>query len=305
MLFQKYQVVLIKEKSGVTRTISFNTGYIVAIFLLISVLLAGNIFFFQSFKENVMLRAYADEKQIQLEESQAQILAMASEVKLIQENLSRIQSFNSKLSIIADLETEPVEENIGGSSITEANLDNLPLHRQNLASRKIRTYLEDLAVQAKLEEVRQQEILLGLREHEQMLAALPSITPVEGFLTSKFGRRKSPFGTGKVEFHKGIDIAAPTGTPIIAPASGTVTKISTNGAYGKAIEITHGSGISTKYAHMHSFNVEKGDKVSRYDVIGTVGSTGRSTGPHLHYEVRLNGVATNPELYIDTKLARR
>ncbi len=225
-------------------------------------------------------------------------MAMASDVKILQDNLFRMQSFNSKLSLMADVESAPVQANIGGSSAEELSLGNLPLHRQNLASRKIRTFLEELSISAQLEEVKQQEILLSMRENEQMLAALPSIIPTDGFITSKFGRRRSPFGGSSAEFHKGLDIAAPTGTPILAPASGIVTKISTKGAYGKAIEITHGSGIVTKYAHMHAFNVKEGDKVKRYDQIGSVGSTGRSTGPHLHYEVRLNGVATDPLLYV-------
>ncbi len=296
MFFQKYQVVIIKEKAGTSKTVYLNSAIFYIMFLAFSILIAGNIFFFQFFKENNVLKSYISETNIQLEESQMQLLAMASDAKLLQENLQRMQSFNSKLSLMADVEQDPIESNIGGSP-SDIALGNLPLHRQNLASRKIRTFLEELAISARLEEVRQQEILLSMRENEQMLASLPSIIPVDGFITSKFGRRRSPFGSSS-EFHKGLDVAAPTGTPIVAPASGTVTKISTKGAYGKAIEISHGSGIVTKYAHLHSFNVEEGDKVMRYDVIGTVGSTGRSTGPHLHYEVRLNGVATDPQLYI-------
>ncbi len=294
----KYQIVIIKDKTGNSRTIHMRSGFFFCCILLLGALIAGNVYSLQSIRENIALKDYISEMDAQLDERQSQLLAMASDVISIQDSLSRIQQFNSKLSVMADITPEEVAENVGGASFEDLSMGNLPLHRQELASRKIRSYLEELSMAAKLEEVRQQEILLTMRETENVLASKPSIIPTEGFITSRFGRRKNPFGRATNEFHKGLDIAAPRGTPIVSPANGTVTKISTTGAYGKAVEVSHGNGIVTKYAHMHEIKVEKGQKLKRYDLIGTVGSTGRSTGPHLHYEVRLNGVATDPELYV-------
>ena len=172
-----------------------------------------------------------------------------------------------------------------------------PLHRYELAARKMRAFLKELAQETRVEEVRQQELMLAMRENRGRLAVTPSIWPTEGFVTSRFGYRSSPF-TGQSSFHKGLDIAAPTGTPIYAPARGTVTAAGTDGAYGLCVDISHGGGLSTKYGHMSKFVVKSGQKVERGQLIGHVGSTGRVTGPHLHYEVRVNGVPTNPYAYI-------
>jgi murein DD-endopeptidase MepM/ murein hydrolase activator NlpD len=120
---------------------------------------------------------------------------------------------------------------------------------------------------------------------------------VDGWKTSSFGYRRSPF-TGRRELHKGLDIAAPNGSPIIAPADGVVTYSARKGLMGNMISIKHGYGLLTRYGHLSKMLKKKGEKVERGEIIALVGSTGRSTGPHLHYEVRLNGVPVNPEKYI-------
>ena len=127
---------------------------------------------------------------------------------------------------------------------------------------------------------------------------MPTIWPVVGFVTSGFGARSAPFGGGRRQFHKGLDISNRTGTPIMATAQGTVLKAGHDGAYGLSVEINHGGGIVTKYAHMQRFVVQPGQYVKRGEVIGYIGMTGRTTGPHLHYEVILNGVPVNPMRYI-------
>ncbi|MCL1999293.1 MAG: peptidoglycan DD-metalloendopeptidase family protein [Turicibacter sp.] len=121
----------------------------------------------------------------------------------------------------------------------------------------------------------------------------PTIRPVNGRFTSGFGWRRNPFGSGS-EFHSGVDIAAPRGTAIVATGGGRVTFAGWNGAYGNQVVINHGNGIQTSYAHASSILVRVGQYVSRGEVIARVGSTGRSTGPHVHYEVLINGRAVNP-----------
>jgi len=123
------------------------------------------------------------------------------------------------------------------------------------------------------------------------------IWPVSGTLSSTFGARSSPGGIGST-YHEGIDIAVPEGTPIRAAASGTVIMASYNGGYGNYTCIDHGSGLSTCYGHQSSFAVSSGQSVSQGDVIGYSGNTGSSTGPHLHFEVRINGVAQDPLGYL-------
>ncbi|MEO8482333.1 MAG: peptidoglycan DD-metalloendopeptidase family protein [Acidobacteriota bacterium] len=131
-------------------------------------------------------------------------------------------------------------------------------------------------------------------EGQQALArAVPSIWPLAGWLSSGFGNRKDPFDGGP-DFHPGLDIAADKGTPVRATADGTVESAAYNGAYGNAVLVNHGFGISTRFGHLSGFSVRPGQEVHRGDVVGYVGATGRATSPHLHYEILLNGQQINP-----------
>jgi murein DD-endopeptidase MepM/ murein hydrolase activator NlpD len=132
----------------------------------------------------------------------------------------------------------------------------------------------------------------------QQPVSVPSIPPVQGFrLTSGFGSREHPI-LGGVRMHEGVDLAAPTGTPIYAPADGLVEMAQRFSSYGNFIKIMHGGHMETRYGHLSAYNVTAGQYVHKGDVIGYVGSTGRATGPHLHYEVRIDGHAVNPMPYL-------
>ncbi len=142
------------------------------------------------------------------------------------------------------------------------------------------------------------ETLLGaLNKQKDLLNATPSISPTEGRITSAYGKRVCPF-TGEDEFHEGLDIASPEGTPILAAAQGKVTFAGWHGTYGKMMIIDHGYGTVTRYAHVSQFLKNPGETVQKGDVVALVGNTGQSTGPHLHYEICLNGKPVNPGKYI-------
>jgi murein DD-endopeptidase MepM/ murein hydrolase activator NlpD len=135
--------------------------------------------------------------------------------------------------------------------------------------------------------------------------ALPTSPPVEGLrLSSGFGMRKHPV-TGKNRMHKGLDFAGPSGTRVMAAAAGRVIYAARKGSYGNLIELDHGNGVTTRYAHLRDIEVSKGDTVEMGELIGTVGSTGASTGPHLHWEVRVFERAKNPQLFLDAGRAVR
>ncbi len=153
-------------------------------------------------------------------------------------------------------------------------------------------------IQASLEEKKVSlESLLGeLDEHNRRLRATPSIRPTHGTITSGFGHREDPV-TGGGSFHSGVDISNSHGTPVYATAYGRVSSTSYRGGYGNMIVIDHGYGYQTCYAHLSSFAVSENQQVSRGQVIGYMGRTGRTTGTHLHYEVRKNGNAVNPANY--------
>jgi murein DD-endopeptidase MepM/ murein hydrolase activator NlpD len=130
----------------------------------------------------------------------------------------------------------------------------------------------------------------------------PNLWPVEGLVTGSFGERIDPFN-GEGAFHSGIDIASTDGHPVIAPADGVVMFADFLGGYGRAIVIDHGRGITTRYGHLANFACTAGQHIHRGDTIGFVGESGRSTGPHLHYEVRINDTPVNPHKYLRLTVA--
>ena len=152
----------------------------------------------------------------------------------------------------------------------------------------------------------------GLQDQEHRLASLsdwtraadaPSLWPVEGRLTSSFGERVDPFN-GEGAFHSGIDISVPYGTPVHAAADGVVVYAQFMNGYGNLISLDHGHGVATRYGHLSGFAITNGQRVHRGQVIGYVGSTGRVTSPHLHYEVRIQSVPVNPYKYLRTTMAQ-
>jgi murein DD-endopeptidase MepM/ murein hydrolase activator NlpD len=160
----------------------------------------------------------------------------------------------------------------------------------------LRTLLQGL--ESRLRNVRR-----DVEKQEALAAATPSIWPAHGWLTGTFGGRSDPF-TGEPGFHQGLDISTSKGSPILATADGRVDSASYTGDYGNLIVLQHDFGLSTRYGHLSRFNVKPGQTVHRGDVIGFVGSTGRSTGAHVHYEILANGKLLNP-LQLLTKPAVR
>jgi murein DD-endopeptidase MepM/ murein hydrolase activator NlpD len=142
-------------------------------------------------------------------------------------------------------------------------------------------------------ESRLQVVQTDVERRHALAEATPSIWPTRGWLTDSFGRRRDPF-TGESGYHTGLDISADHGEPVFATASGTVEAAEPSGAYGNMVVVSHGFGISTRYAHLSRFAVKAGDRVQRGDLVGFAGATGRATGDHLHYEVLVHGRQLNP-----------
>ncbi len=224
---------------------------------------------------------------------------LSTRIDGLEKSLVRLQIFDKKLRIIANLETpsstdkEPL--GMGGTGREEYFL-NVGKAKDDLVG-KMHSDLNQLELEAKLQERSFTELEEFLLEQAALLASTPSVWPTRGWLTSRFGKRRDPF-TGRVQLHKGIDIANRVGTDVIAPADGIVTRITRMASLGRVVEISHGYGIRTRYGHLSKVLVRVGQKVKRGDVIAEMGNTGRSTGPHLHYEVMANGVHVNPLRYI-------
>jgi murein DD-endopeptidase MepM/ murein hydrolase activator NlpD len=142
-----------------------------------------------------------------------------------------------------------------------------------------------------------QSLLSALDAKRSLLASTPTIWPVKGWLTAGFGQRRSPF-TGQRQMHEGVDISNTVGTPVIAPADGIVTYTGPLGGFGNVVSVDHGHKISTFYAHLQQHKVAQGQRVKRGEVIGLVGTSGRVTGPHLHYEIQINETPVDPTRYV-------
>lgn len=153
-------------------------------------------------------------------------------------------------------------------------------------------------------ELRAARLEMDLQVYEAALkerARVPSIWPVEGESTDSFGVRGNPFGGGSAEFHPGQDIAAPRGTPVFAPADGKVVEAGWKNGYGQTVVLDHGNGLTTRYGHLSKIEVAAGQELKRGEELGQVGSTGRSTGPHLHYEVRIGDLPVSPLHYLPAR----
>jgi len=206
------------------------------------------------------------------------------------DQLSAVESMAGKLAKAVGLKDLPSERPSGGAGAA-------------LASRVDVFVEESSALQKRMENLDSSfdRLEQAWGERLKVLASTPSLAPVSGFFSDGFGWRRDPID-GSREFHKGVDIVAPTGTPVRASADGLVTAAGRMAGYGSMIHLVHGFGLGTRYGHLSRVMVSPGQRVKRGDVIGLVGSSGRSTGPHLHYEVFRTGVQVDPRKYLGEAL---
>ncbi len=215
--------------------------------------------------------------------------------------MDKIKELDFKLRRLANMPGESKEQQlpgIGGSRESSTfTLEDIgrKSHRELMDQMKLE--LDSLSEDIASQESSMNKLTEFFEHRNSVLAATPSIWPVRGFITSTFGYRSSPI-SGKKQFHEGLDIANNIGTKVVAPANGTVADTGYQSGYGRFIKIQHGYGMVTVYGHLSKVAVKSGQRVARGEVIGYVGNTGSSTGPHLHYEVRVNGVPNNPRKFL-------
>ena len=233
-----------------------------------------------------------------------QIQEFAGEINALKAKLLALNSFEKKIRIIANIEIPNESDGIFGvgGSIPEDLDARIPLKEKHYSlMRNMHEQIEEIGRASAGQQEELESLLKSLEDQQNLLASTPAIRPLSGnvksWVTSRFGYRKSPF-TSRRELHKGLDIASRKGTPILATADGVVTFAGKKGLLGKTIVVDHGHGMKTRYGHNHKLLKKRGDKVKRWEPIALMGSTGRSTGPHTHYEVYLNGIPVNPEKYI-------
>lgn len=290
-------LIIIPHKRGTIRTISLSqkaSRLLLTILVGMVVVLVG--FLVDYFSMNVTRGKYS-QLQSENQEQKKTILAYESSVKELTAKVKAFENYARKLNIMAGLKSPDALKEVGvgsGPDLGENEImasgpaDNgaaatLPLNQVQLKAARLEQNLGTL--------------LDFFERQSSRLAQTPTIWPTTGFITSGFGMRIDPF-TGKQTFHKGIDIATNLGNPVLAPAEGVVVETKSDRIGGKTILISHGGGINTLFYHLDKILVKPGQKVKRGDIIGLVGKTGKALGPHLHYEVQVNGRSVNPLQFI-------
>ncbi|MEZ0390663.1 MAG: peptidoglycan DD-metalloendopeptidase family protein [Pseudobdellovibrionaceae bacterium] len=328
---KKVTLFIVTNDAGQTRKLVIPASWVKSLALVSGILVLAMVAAFVDYVG--LLAQTAENKRLLAENAQLtkQFQVVEGKLQALETSLERVKTFTTKLKLITNVEGEdrslklamgaqpppnqpvedfnqPMDQRADVSELEKEDAEfatKKPLDEKKgeLAVEERRDYAS-LAIRIdrtiKESQLREQSVLdlwESLSERQSLLNSTPNIRPAKGWFTSKFGYRVSPF-TGRPALHTGLDVAAAPGSPVYAPADGIVTYAGYDEGYGKMITIDHGYGVTTRFGHNAQIYVQVGQKVSRWDVIASVGNTGRSTGPHLHYEVRVNGVPRDPALYI-------
>ncbi len=297
---KKVTFLIVPDNTSNVKQVKLSRAFIGLMTCFILIGLAG---FSLILRDYFVLKGTAPSRQAltrQVTNQRAQIQTFAVKLRALNSEMMALHDFEKKIRVIANVE-RPADQDavfgIGGEMVRDLE-DMPPLNESHTEIiRAMHAQLEQLGEESVIQKQAFEELQSSLQNQRSLLACTPAIRPTTGWLSSGFGYRTSPF-TGLREFHRGVDIATRQGTPVIAPADGVVTFVGKKGGLGKMVCIDHGYGKITRYGHLKTFLVQKGTNVKRGDKIGLVGNTGRSTAPHLHYEVYLNGIPVNPVKYI-------
>lgn len=304
MASKKITIVILPDGVNTVKQIKIPKVFLQLFFLLclsVTSFLIWGITDYYKIKIQVPKQAQVLEENLKL---RAQHAALANKIDKINSKMVELQKFDNKLRVMANL--EPGEDTtqflgLGGPDPSLMNVEYSVEKAHQKLVRLMHQSLDNLDTEIAVQTLEKTELYDFLESQKSMFACTPSIWPAKGWVSSVFGYRKSPF-TNEKEFHSGLDISARTGSPIIAPADGVVSTTGKAGGFGNLLTINHGYGLKTRYGHLSKILVKKGQAVKRGETVALIGNTGRSTGPHLHYEVHLKGIPQNPKRYILNRL---
>lgn len=290
-----YTLLIIPRKKSSVKKVNISGFFVKFIsFLVIAVFLSAAYFSYDYIMIKRKEVEFAGLKRLTMVQRE-QIDLLVGKIDEFDRKMADLQRFDKKIRIMTNLEGGPDNDQIlgvGGPIPEENNTGS-----QEILIGNIRKNIDKLLEDATSREKSFKELLEFLEKQKSILASTPSIWPVMGWVTSEFGYRISAF-TGKREFHRGIDIATRVGKEVVAPADGIVVDVCKKPGMGNMAKIDHRNGTTTCYGHLMKVAVRKGKRIKRGDVIGYIGNSGRSTGPHLHYGVFLNGVPVNPRRHL-------
>jgi len=284
----KFTVLIIPEGSHQVRRFRIHRNLVRGLLgTALVLLLAVSVLIYAEVQSRFDQQEFARLKSVNLDQ-RLELASLANQLQILQQDLQLMAQNDAKVRVMAQLTpTSDAMTGVGGA----------PELPPTAAISDLQQEIEKVRLQIDLHRQSQEEIQGFLNDQRSLLAAKPEGWPTKGWVTSGFGMRKSPF-TGRRKMHEGIDIAARTGTPVYATADGIVSRAETTPGYGKLVVLEHGYGYKTYYAHNSKLLVKVGQRVKRGERISSVGNTGSSTGSHVHYEVRRNGVPLNPRKYL-------
>jgi murein DD-endopeptidase MepM/ murein hydrolase activator NlpD len=292
-----YTVLLVPDASSQIRTFHIAKSVLGALAVAAALVFVAFLFFIY---QAVSLNGHMLELR-RLRVAASQQGHMLGKVDRLEAELTGLREFDARLRTAAGLEAKEREGSfvgVGGADAPSARtLMAAAVAHQTPSPDTLTRELDRLSREMNDRSKSFQELIDQLEAKRGILAATPTIWPVKGWLTAGFGHRRSPF-TGQRQMHEGVDISNSVGTPVVAPAEGIVSYAGPLGGFGNVVSIDHGHKISTFYAHLQQHKVSRGQRVRRGDVIASLGTTGRVTGPHLHYEIQVGGAAVDPSKYV-------
>ena len=301
------KIVLIWNSVKSSKSFSLSQGKLIGLTLIVVLVFAG----ITTIAINAFSNSFYAAKLLRLQKNNSKLVGtiydMQNRIKQMESELHVLTEKDRALRTYADIpliDKDVRKLGIGGRyNFQSDELDNL-LPKEDVELSSLANDLDRLTREIKLERISYEEIYNAIKHRSPQIRSTPSIRPVNtGYISDGYGYRKDPF-TGMKRFHYGIDISAPTGTPVYATADGVVRSTNFSRTFGRIIKIDHGYGYSTYYAHLSKMLVKPGEVVKRGQKIAEVGCTGRSTASHLHYEVRQNGINKNPLDYYFTGYIR-
>jgi hypothetical protein len=296
MGMKKFSIIIVPPDNTKIVNKEISQRLLVLCSLVISLFIVASIYSAIGFLKTTIDRQHMAGLQTENRVLSGKIGNLESTVSLLKSEMSRIIKKDEDIRLVFDLppvDPDLREVGVGGQLIAAPPVNSQLTERTWLVEEDI----EKIRRQLLLENASFEQLFEMVRTKKDLLDHSPTINPCDGFVTRGFGMHNDPF-TGSYQPHNGIDIAAPKGTPVYATANGAVIGSSYQTGLGNTIVIDHGNGFTTHYGHLSKIKVTVGKKVARGEVIGLVGSTGYSTGPHLHYEVRNLNRALDPSKYI-------
>ncbi|MFN3533893.1 MAG: peptidoglycan DD-metalloendopeptidase family protein [Desulfatiglandales bacterium] len=301
-----FHIILLAEGKQVIKYMSLSRRLSLLLFILaLGAIITCSIFARDYLKmRKKMEKAQLQTELVKIEEKSQQaeqLFSLAMKLQELRENISRLSEVEEiALAMMKGKRISSGHEamdGIGGSDSRPLDMELLLMANKDELIKRINASLTEIEEKvARLEDAKK-EFKKYLESQSIKLASIPSIWPVSGVISSPYGYRSSPFQE-RGEFHRGVDIRAPYGSPVKASADGVIREIGYQAAYGRYVELDHKNGFSTKYAHLSKVLVKEGMSVKKGQIIGLVGTTGNSTGPHLHYEVTFKGAPVNPNPYL-------